>query len=756
MAVRWGRWVPNLLSVCAFRGRDVTVNVIGDTAHLIDGPVLLIAATAISVIVAGIVLSSLHTFWRGHGFLLSWGMSSVLLGIGYFLNAGGRHEVITVSPILAKLTILTSFGLLCLGCIVLAEKSKKTWGWPVLLILMVVFLLASTLDGAVGGTAFLVGHAVGLMLPAYLLFQLGGYYRLCALPFLFHTVLAFIMPFASEAGVGPILLVVINALFLLQSMALILAAAIRRGETMERTQRAYRAAIHGEKRKVEILSVSEHQFRQAERIAGLFHWETGSRFSDGLTASENASRIYGLEPYELQGNVKSYLKYVHPEDLPRVRDVYDSLNENARAYELEYRILKKDGSLAYIREVGEPNFDSTGQLINFQGTTQDVTSLRRVEKKLRESRERLEILARSSGERFWEMGPDLRFKWFKDHDDFVPLVDQGDIVGRTRWEVANVDPDKDPRWAEHRALLMARKPFRDFVYEIRNKHGKSGWRSVSGIPVFDKDKQFVGYLGTSLDITNRRHMELERDRALQAAESASRAKSEFLANMSHELRTPLNSIIGFSEIMVREEFGKHSQPKYVEYSGDIQNSATHLLSVIDDILDLSRVESDQFQPEESNFSVASVVEDSLALVRLPASKKQVSLKAEIPAGFPLLFADERLVKQVLVNLLANAVKFTDADGTVTINAHRMDRNGLQICVTDTGIGIPKNKLAQALEPFGQVRNSAQVAHEGTGLGLPLSLKLMQLHGGTLDIESEEGKGTRVTLTFPATRVRQAA
>jgi len=254
-----------------------------------------------------------------------------------------------------------------------------------------------------------------------------------------------------------------------------------------------------------------------------------------------------------------------------------------------------------------------------------------------------------------------------------------------------------------------------------------------------------------LDITDRERSEALLRTAKEEAERANRAKSEFLAHMSHELRTPLNSIIGFSDMMTEAIFGALNNLKYDEYAGDINMSARHLLAVINDILDISKVEAGEIELEENDIDVGEVIDVSLRLVRVRADVKGQTISLDVLADFPRLRADGRLLRQVLLNLLSNAVKFTPDDGDIKVSAALDDQGCVLLCVADTGIGIAPQDISRALEPFGQIRKSSEHAHDGTGLGLSLSNRLVELHGGRLLIDSEVGSGTTVTVCFPATR-----
>jgi PAS domain S-box-containing protein len=264
--------------------------------------------------------------------------------------------------------------------------------------------------------------------------------------------------------------------------------------------------------------------------------------------------------------------------------------------------------------------------------------------------------------------------------------------------------------------------------------------------------EVVGVRTLMVDISERKKAESELVAAKEVAEYADRAKSEFLANMSHELRTPLNAIMGFADIMQRNMFGPIGDQRYQEYTVGIRESGEHLLSLINDILDLSKIEAGQALLDEQELQPAALVADCLRLVEVRAAEADLHLRVDGLNGLPTLRADRRMVKQMLLNLLSNAIKFSHRGGTVTVSGAIDGNRGLSLSVNDRGIGIAAPDIPKAMANFGQVESALDRKYEGTGLGLPLVKSLVELHGGSLDIESELGVGTRVSVWFPPQRL----
>jgi signal transduction histidine kinase len=374
----------------------------------------------------------------------------------------------------------------------------------------------------------------------------------------------------------------------------------------------------------------------------------------------------------------------------------------------------------------------------------EIQQGRQIQRHLRSSEARLRDFAEMASDWFWEQDADLRFIPVSAETPALAADDQS-YIGKRRWDINDISQAPE-KWADHQRDLMERKPFRDFRFSRPGMDGVTQHVSINGVPVFD-----VGYRGTGRDISARVEAGEELRRSKEQAEAANRAKTAFLATMSHELRTPLNAIIGFAELIHARKTGRITE-EYVEWAGDILAGGRHLLDLINDVLELSRIDAGRYDLMEETIDLGALTRACLPMIRRQAERNRVRIDCAAALGEAVLRADRRAVKQVVLNLLTNAVKFTPAGGLVTIRVQQAGSGEVCLLVEDTGIGIEPEALSKLCKPFIQADASTSRRYGGTGLGLAISSKLMHLHGGTLTIDSEPGTGTTVWIAFPASRV----
>jgi PAS domain S-box-containing protein len=315
-------------------------------------------------------------------------------------------------------------------------------------------------------------------------------------------------------------------------------------------------------------------------------------------------------------------------------------------------------------------------------------------------------------------------------------------------------------------LALETGPFRAVLTEVRagrqvqrdlavkRRGGEEFWIEINARPVTEGER-FLYVEGSAVDISRRKNFEAELLAAKERADVAARTRTEFLGNMSHELRTPLNAIIGFAEIIKSEMMGPLGHSDYRDYANDIYESGRHLLEIINDILDVVKIEAGKRELNESLLDVERVLTACLRMAQPKAETAAVTLVNDIEPGLPALRGEELAFKQILTNLLSNAVKFTPAGGSVTLHAGLDVGGGLTIAVADTGIGIAPENIEKVLRPFSQVSADIGRSHDGTGLGLTLVKSLVELHGGTFTLESVLGQGTTAKLWLPSVRLMRA-
>jgi PAS domain S-box-containing protein len=462
---------------------------------------------------------------------------------------------------------------------------------------------------------------------------------------------------------------------------------------------------------------------------------------------------------------QSFTQLTHPEDLPRVYQMLNfQLRNREQATEFEFRLRRADGSYIWASASNSaPIEDADGNLIGFQGIVRDINTRKTDEQALRQTQERLQFLIATTPAIIHSVGlqpdraavgvQDIRF--ISDNVETILGYKVVDMMGKVENWLKWVHPDDRPRLEQLYVEAIARRGEFQAEYRFLNQRGEYQWLYSAIKVLVDEAGQPIEAVGYTADITPRRLAEdrlLETNNQLLISNAelahATRLKDEFLANMSHELRTPLNAVLGISEAMLDEVYGPLSE-QYRKSIKIIEQSGQHLLELINDILDLAKIEAGKLEIRRSNTSLKHLCESSLCFVRQIAINKNIQLEHDDAYGQACLAVDERRLRQVLINLLSNAVKFTPSGGRVELVA-RYDATQQQCVfqVRDTGIGIASDNLSQLFQPFIQIDSQLNRQFSGTGLGLTLVKRIIELHQGTIEIESTENVGTCLTIVLP--------
>lgn len=404
----------------------------------------------------------------------------------------------------------------------------------------------------------------------------------------------------------------------------------------------------------------------------------------------------------------------------------------------------------HIRLNGEPRFAADGSFLGYIGTGQDVTHEIEAQAQARFSESKLKDAIEASSSAFVVFDADDRLTMCnaKFRRFYADLTGQEPAIGETFAVLCRratdrlpMEPEERERWHEERLAHHRRTAS---TIEVRMPNNR--WAMID-----DRRTADGGAMLLITDITELKAREAQLLGMRDAALRADQAKTRFLATMSHELRTPLNAILGFADVMRQEMFGQVGSPRYRQYLDDIHSAGKYLLGVISDVLDTARIQSGDMRLGDEPVEIGPIIRDCLGMVTDRARLGGVAVGAEYSADLPRFRADPVRLKQILTNLLTNAVKFTPSGGRVAVRADLDAEGRLAISVRDTGIGMSPDEITVALTPFGQIANPMTRTHDGTGLGLPLAKTLAELHGGELDIASTPGAGTSVTVTLPARR-----
>lgn len=504
-------------------------------------------------------------------------------------------------------------------------------------------------------------------------------------------------------------------------------------EALQRSEREYRGVID---------AVSDIIFEMDGAGNLLFvnaTWERVTGFGIPMTLGRDLFDL--LHPAEQDVQRRAFMTMVRAQtQTPEHRSItrLQTADGRYRAVELAFSLVRTDNTKS----------------IRVVGTITDVEERRRAERALAETEKKFRTIVENAAGGIYQVAPDGR------------ILSGNPSLARILGYASAADlivalPDIGKIYADPRERLRYERDLDSFGFvrnheaTVKRKDGQIIWVSENARAVRDDDENLLYYEGSIEDITQRKLAEKALKEAMLQSDLANRAKSEFLANMSHELRTPLNAIIGFSEIIQSQAMGPVGQNAYVDYAGDIYDSGKRLLSIITDILDISRIEAGNRTLNENLFDLHATASTCVSLLNSKAATAKITIVNKLPDTMPKIIGEELAFKQMIMNILSNAIKFTPPEGRVTIDFdYRGVGSDLNLSITDTGIGMDEKEIEKALSPFGQVESAFSRTNSGTGLGLTLVDSLIKLHEGRFELISRKGVGTTATIVIPARRIAE--
>ena len=457
--------------------------------------------------------------------------------------------------------------------------------------------------------------------------------------------------------------------------------------------------------------------------------------------SANFHALLGIPPTTPLDDINGLIARVHPDDVARMRRACAEATPDNPSYRCEYRVLLEDGAERWIGEKATVSHSPTGEVARMTGAIVDISDLKRAEAALDSAEARLERAVRGTQDGLWEIDLVTDTLWFGPHFEEMLGYGVGELSdSRERYRAMIHPEDREMVTAivqnhlEHGAIY-------DVEYRAQHKSGHYEWLRSRAQSDRAADGTALRVAGSSQLITDRKLAEQATIDAKLTAEAANRAKSNFLANLSHEIRTPMNGVIGMSQILSETAL----DPTQREYVDIIRGSAKALLSLINDVLDLSKIEADRLELEQVDFDLRDVLFDTIAACSMQSAVKGIELIVDIGNDVPVLArGDPGRLRQIIMNLVGNAIKFTH-EGHVVLDVRVAAREGsrltLQVEVTDTGIGIPADRLDRLFKTFSQIDSSTTRHYGGTGLGLSIVKRLAELMGGTVGVYSEAGRGS---------------
>ena len=501
---------------------------------------------------------------------------------------------------------------------------------------------------------------------------------------------------------------------------------------------------------------AEHRYAALAAAAPVAIFRCDERFNH-IYVNDRWSEMTGRPKESALG--RGWIEALHPDDRDHLLAKWAEMKTHAHPETKvfnggEGRHLRPDGSINWFYVQIAQEMDADGRVIGYIGTLTDISDRKRIEAELAESETKFRRLVEGANDLIWSQDQDGRFTYLSPQFQTLFGWEPSEWIRKSFIEL--VHPADRP-WVipDHRQDILLKRRSNSPEFRHRHRDGHYIWVRVSATPILNSEGISIGRQGILTDISDRKQAEAVMEQQLAVIEAANRElaratrlKDEFLANMSHELRTPLNAILGMAEGLQEEVFGAIGDRQRRALQ-TIERSGSHLLELINDILDVAKIEAGQIELECSPVSVTHLCESSLAFVKQQMFQKRIRLETRLPAQLPHLLMDERRIRQVLINLLNNAVKFTPEGGQIFLEVSRLDPERLRIAVRDTGIGIAPENVRKLFQPFIQIDSALNRQYQGSGLGLALVKRLVELHGGRVELTSELGVGSCFAIDLPA-------
>jgi PAS domain S-box-containing protein len=535
----------------------------------------------------------------------------------------------------------------------------------------------------------------------------------------------------------------------------IVKIAIEREQATQNLEQLNRELEDRVEQRTEALRQSEARLREAQQIAHLGSWELDV-VTQKVTWSEEIFTILSLDPDSTTLTHEEFIQFLAPQEQERLKLLNERAIRYRESFTLDAEIVCADGSIGYIFIKTEPIWNSLGQVIRLLGIVMDISDRYAMQEALRRSEERARATLRALPDLVFRVDGEGKYLDFMVPPQGRYLVDPQQLIGKNFYDAFPIPTSAIYAERKYAALQQALVTQTVQIYEQQIDVGdQCRYEEVRVAPCGNDEVVFF-----IRDISDRKQAEAQLQRTNQDLARATRLKDEFLANMSHELRTPLNAILGMTEGLQEQVFGKISD-RQLKALQAIESSGSHLLELINDILDLSKIAAGQIELDCALTSVNHLCQSSLTFIRQQAMQKRIQVHTKIQSNLPDLLVDERRIRQALINLLSNAVKFTPAEGSITLEVSRLRsitsfpeenkeeaKEYLKIEVIDTGIGIAAENIQKLFKPFVQIDSALNRQYEGTGLGLSLVKQMVELHGGKVGLTSELGIGSRFFIELP--------